>query len=382
MNTKKIKQTVCVAGLAALVTVSVGCRANKLTLLSDRNMIPPPYKSPQLTQNAPATVAREMPTVAVTQPIVPANNIEQPVLPGGNPVFVPAGAPQDAPAQPQFVTPEDISPKAGTTAKPAGPSRGPAAPPPQPKRTYTVVKGDTLSDIAYMYMISWRDLAAENNLTEKSVLKVNQKLVLPPNAAKTPRARQQHKSAPKSTASAPKSTAPAPKGTTPAAPPKAATPKHPLPADGIYTIVANDNLWDIAKHFGLKSEDIMELNPNVNWNRLQIGQKIKLPVGKSAPAQPKQAAAAPAPAPKPADNKAAGAPPPPPPNLNNNAQEPPKPILTPAQTNTAPPPPPATLLQPNDAPKTEVPNFTAPQDFPGTIKPITPTNNNPPIPGN
>ena len=359
MITKKINQTVCVAGLAALVAVSAGCRANKLSLLSDRNIIPPPYKSPQLTQNAPATAGRsEMPAVIVTPPVVPPSDNAQPVLPGDNasPIFVAAG-PQDATTQTHIDTPEDFSPKTGSTAKPAAPKGAPATPP-QPKRTYTVAKGDTLSDIAYMYMISWRDLAAENNLTEKSVLKVNQKLTLPPNAAKTPRPRQQHKAAPKAT----------PKGTAPAAAPRASTPKHPVPADGIYTIVANDNLWDIAKKFGLKSEDIKAVNPNVNWDRLQIGQKIILPTGKTASAQPKQAAA---PAPKPAENKATVAPPPPLPKMPENAPEPPMPNLVPAETKPAPPPP--ALIQPNAAPAQVVPTVPAPQEFPPEPpKPITP----------
>lgn len=373
MNTKKINQTVCVAGLAALVAVSAGCRANKLSLLSDRNMIPPPYKSPQLTQNAPATVAREMPTVAISSPVVPVSGNEQPVLPdaNSNPVFVPAG-PQSSTVQPHFDTPEDVSPKAGETAKPTPHPKGTAATPAQPKRTYTVVKGDTLSDIAYMYMVSWRDLAAENNLTEKSVLKVNQKLTLPPNAAKTPRPRQQHKTAPKTT---PKAT---PKSTTPAAAPHAATPKQPMPADGVYTIAAGDNLWVIAKRFGLKSEDIKDANPNVNWDKLQIGQKINLSAGKTVSAPPKQAAA---PIVKPADNKAAAAPPPPIPQMATPTQEPPTPTVAPAQTKQAPPPP--ALLQPNEVTPQIVPTVTTPQEFPTEpLKPITPQLNTQPVPAN
>ncbi len=368
MITKKINQTVCVAGLAAIVAVSAGCRSNKLSLLSDRNVIPPPYKAPQLTQSAPAS-GMQMPTIAVTSPaIVPASSNEQPVLPGDNasPVFVPAGN-QPAPAPPHFDTPEDPSPKTGATAKPV-PSPKAAAQPvqPQPKRTYTVVKGDTLSDIAYMYMISWQDLAAENNLTDKSILKVNQKLTLPPNAAKTPRPRQQHKAAPKA----------APKAASKGAPPQAATPKRPLPADGVYTIVAGDNLWVLAHRYGLKSDDIKAANPNVNWDNLQIGQKINL-TGKAAPAQPKQAAA---PAPKPAENKAAAVPPPPPPKMTGNTPEPPAPVPAPAPAKPVPPPP--ALIQPNDAPLQPVPTVTVPQDFPEPIKPIAPQFNNPPVPAN
>ena len=369
MITKKINQTVCVAGLAAIVAVSAGCRANKLSLLSDRNIIPPPYKSPQLTQNTPVAGVREMPAIAVTPAVIPSDNA-QPVLPGDNatPVFVPAGS-QDAAAQPHFDTPEDVSPKTGDAAKAADSQKNTATAPAQPKRTYTVVKGDTLSDIAYMYMVSWRDLAAENNLTEKSVLKVNQKLTLPPNAAKTPRPRQQHKAMPKAT----------PKSSAPAASPRAATPKHPVPADGIYTIVANDNLWDIAKKYGLKSEDIKAVNPNVNWDRLQIGQKINLPNGKVSSAQPKQAAA---PAPKPAENKAAVvAPPPLPPKMTEAAPVPPTPPTQPVAP--VPPMPAPAIAQPPAVPQQLVPQVHTEQEFPAPPPaPLTPQLNNPPVPAN
>ena len=366
MNTKKINQTVCMAGLAALVAVSAGCRANKLSLLSDRNIIPPPYKSPQLTQNAPAATNREMPAIAITPPVIPSDN-EQPVLPGDtSPVFVQA-TPQDAAAQPHFDTPEDLSPKTGNAAK-AGNSPKDAAPgkPAQPKRTYTVVKGDTLSDIAYMYMISWRDLAAENNLTEKSVLKVNQKLTLPPNAAKTPRPRQHHKAAPKA----------APKSTAPAAAPHAATPKQPLPADGIYTVVANDNLWDIAKRFGLKSDDIRAANPNVDLEHLQINQKIKLPTG----GKPASTATAAKPADAKATKQADNAPVPPAPPAPPAPIAPPAAPAEPAQAMPLPPMP--AVVQPA-APQQPVPDVPTMPEVPALppAAPITPQLN-PPVPAN
>ncbi len=366
------------AGLAAIIVVSAGCRANKLSLLSDRDIIPPPYKSPKATQNAPAPAIRELPAIPVTSTaVIPAGN-EQPALPGDSPIFVQAGPQDIAVPQQHFDTPEDISPKTtdepkkGTFAKPA---------PPQPKRTYTVVKGDTLSDIAYMYMISWRDLAAENNLTEKSVLKVNQKLVLPPNAAEKPRPRQQHKTAPAKPAS--KATAPA-AGASKAPASTVSSAKLPLPADGIYTIVPGDNLWVIAKRFGLKSEDIRAANPDVNFDNLQINQKIKLPTasaksGSVVPAKPD-----PKKAPKPIDATVVPPMPPAPiepPQANAVAPEP----VQPPMPTPAPMPAPAPGVAPAPAPAPQaVPLVPATPTIPGLApQPVTPQPQTPPtVPAN
>lgn len=62
-------------------------------------------------------------------------------------------------------------------------------------------------------------------------------------------------------ASAPK--APSPKGATPAGP-------------GEYVVVKGDNLGSIAKKNGISLKAIQDLNPGVNPNRLQIGQKLKV----------------------------------------------------------------------------------------------------------
>ncbi|MBQ7178664.1 MAG: SUMF1/EgtB/PvdO family nonheme iron enzyme, partial [Victivallales bacterium] len=45
---------------------------------------------------------------------------------------------------------------------------------------------------------------------------------------------------------------------------------------GVYTISPNDSLWLICKRYGLKVDDVRALNPNVDFNNLYIGQKIKL----------------------------------------------------------------------------------------------------------
>ena len=362
------------AGLAAIVAVSAGCRAKKLSLLSDRDIIPPPYKSPQVTQNAPAPAIRELPAIPVTSTsVIPAGN-DQPALPGDSPIFVQAGPQDIAVPQKHFDTPEDLSPKTSDEPKKTTPAK---PVPPQPKRTYTVVKGDTLSDIAYMYMISWRDLAAENNLTEKSVLKVNQKLTLPPNAAEKPRPRQQHKAAPAKPAS--KSTAPA-AGASKAPASTPSTSKLPLPPDGIYTIVPGDNLWVIAKRFGLKSEDIRAANPDVNFDNLQINQKIKLSTASAKTGSVAPAKADPKKAPKPIDTTVVPPMPPAaiePPQANAVVPEPvqpPMPVPAPVAV-----PAPGAVQAPAPAPQ-PVPLVPATPEIPGLApQPVTPQ---PQVPAN
>jgi len=64
-------------------------------------------------------------------------------------------------------------------------------------------------------------------------------------------------------AAAPKATAAAGKSATPAGP-------------GEYVVAKGDNLGSIAKKNGISLKAIQDLNPGVNPNRLQIGQKLKV----------------------------------------------------------------------------------------------------------
>ncbi len=60
-----------------------------------------------------------------------------------------------------------------------------------------------------------------------------------------------------------------PKATTGAG--KAATP----PGPGEYVVAKGDTLGGIAKKVGISLKSIQELNPDVNANRMQIGQRLK-----------------------------------------------------------------------------------------------------------
>jgi len=55
------------------------------------------------------------------------------------------------------------------------------------------------------------------------------------------------------------------------------SPKSPAPAGpGEYVVAKGDNLGSIAKKNGISLKAIQDLNPGVNANRLQIGQKLKV----------------------------------------------------------------------------------------------------------
>ena len=58
--------------------------------------------------------------------------------------------------------------------------------------------------------------------------------------------------------------------------PKAATGKSAAPAGpGEYSVAKGDTLGGIAKKVGLSVKALQDLNPGVNPNRMQIGQKLK-----------------------------------------------------------------------------------------------------------
>jgi len=50
----------------------------------------------------------------------------------------------------------------------------------------------------------------------------------------------------------------------------------PVPG-GNYTIRSGDTGTKIATAAGVSLQDLMRVNPDVNWNRLQVGQVIRLP---------------------------------------------------------------------------------------------------------
>lgn len=104
---------------------------------------------------------------------------------------------------------------------------------------YTVRKGDSLSGIAAKFHVSTSALLKANHLASPHRLSIGMQLSIPG----------------------------APSSKTAAAPAKTAT----------YTVRKDENDWIIAKRAGVNVGALQNANPGVHWNRLQIGQKLRLP---------------------------------------------------------------------------------------------------------
>lgn len=246
----KIKVSSLIGGavLAGITVFSFGCASTRPVLLDSRGgVVPPPEKAPVKAQSAK--------TVEIPSGFIPNEVGQQPQLPAGTEA-------SSTENEPVFVNAKDGSVAQNDSAKKEEQQAEEAK---KEYRKYTVVKGDTLSIIAYRYKLkSWTELAKLNDLNEKSVLKIGQVLLLPENAAENPRPAPKPKKS--STENGEKKEA-------------ASTNKNaqPLPEDGIYVVQQGDNPWKIAHKFGIRQSDIEALNPDLDPKRMQIGDKIVLP---------------------------------------------------------------------------------------------------------
>lgn len=110
--------------------------------------------------------------------------------------------------------------------------------------TYKIKSGDTISGIASRFHVKTRDILRANDLTASSNLKIGRVI-------RIPNATTSASSDTKSAKSAP---------------------------GGSYYVVRNgDQDWSIARKMGTTPPKIRALNPGVDWNRIQIGQKIRVP---------------------------------------------------------------------------------------------------------
>ncbi len=178
---------------------------------------------------------------------------------------------------------------------------------------YVVKRGDIFSRIAHNHGLKNAELLAMNpSVKDPSKIIVGQKLNVPGNGAEAVRANA-------STASASKSSA--------------SVARESLPADGVYTVVANDSLWTIAKRFGVKRDEIKSWN-NLSSDKLRVGQKLKLRADANVPASAGKSAAPVKAAPVAPEAKPVEAAPAPAPVVENPPVD--GPVVTPAaQQSTA-----------------------------------------------
>ncbi|MEI7725170.1 MAG: LysM peptidoglycan-binding domain-containing protein [Bacteroidota bacterium] len=153
--------------------------------------------------------------------------------------------------------PKDTSIKttsANTNAEPVTPkSTNPPSPPEETPKTIHVVKsGESLGSIATKYHCTTAQLMKWNNLTEQKIL-VGQKIkVVSDGSSTATNGKPEPNSKPKTT----------PSGST---------------KFTYYTILAGDNLWDIAAKFDVTVSQLKSINKFKNNSRLTPGQKIKIP---------------------------------------------------------------------------------------------------------
>jgi LysM repeat protein len=130
------------------------------------------------------------------------------------------------------------------------------------QQTYTVVSGDTLSDIADRFGVSVDDLVAINNLTDPTDLFVDQVLTIPASDNSTTPTIQGP--APTATAAPPEPTEPAPGPTEPS-------------GGQTYTVQEGDIPETIAAQFGITADALMAANGITDPTSLQIGQVLIIP---------------------------------------------------------------------------------------------------------
>lgn len=117
--------------------------------------------------------------------------------------------------------------------------------------TYTVKKGDTWYAIARSNSISVSELLSLNNATEKTALKIGQKVKVKSPSGTVPSS--------KTSSSAPSPTV------------------RGADSDGVYVVQKGDSLLSIARDFGLTYSEIMAMNNlTEKTSSLKIGQKLKV----------------------------------------------------------------------------------------------------------
>ncbi|MEI6563731.1 MAG: LysM peptidoglycan-binding domain-containing protein [bacterium] len=141
-------------------------------------------------------------------------------------------------------------------------------------KTYVVKAGDSVSSIAKHFKVPSKDILKLNKITNPNKIRVGQKLTLPGYvdlSAAAPAHKATHKKTGKGSGKA-----------------------SPVVASGdVYVVKSGDMLGGVAVAHKTTSKAIKQLN-NLTSDKLQVGQKLKLPKGATAPAVTEGTAPAPA----------------------------------------------------------------------------------------
>jgi LysM repeat protein len=180
-------------------------------------------------------------------------NSSKPAVVKTEPAAVPAAPPVSEKAPESSPAPVQSAPVAETAAQ-----------------TYTVVAGDTLRKIATKFQTSVEALEKANNITDASMIRTGQILVVG-KAAAAPAAAPANPTP--SVVAKPVPQQPvvsAPKPATPVA-------KEPVDSGQTYVVAKGDNPYSIAKKFQVTQVALMKANNIDDPRKLQIGQKLVIP---------------------------------------------------------------------------------------------------------
>jgi membrane-bound lytic murein transglycosylase D len=131
-------------------------------------------------------------------------------------------------------------------------------------RGHRVQRGDTLSKIAAEYRVSLAALMRVNGMTNRSVIRVGQTILLPVDGVTAP---------PDATLARAEEALPAPAAT----PALAAT-----SAEGVYVVRRGDSIEKIATRLGVDPQALVAANGIRNRNLIQVGQQLIMPTAPGA----------------------------------------------------------------------------------------------------
>jgi len=278
----KISEKVIWFGLGMILSIAVGgvimlkqqndsdkSPGEKYTIVPDIEVAPPEIATPlenappknipgsKPDQNKPdTTLASAIPKPPISDPsITPPTNPPVPESPETNSPTdsAPKSKQEDPPAKVAELTNAEEKPKPKPIEK---------KPPPPPPTEYALKSGDNPWLIAQKFGISTEELLKENKNLNPKNLQIGQVLKLPKNA----RVQSEEDEL--------KKTSPAKK------PPETTKEPEETPAKGSfewYTIKNGENPWTISRKLKVDHQQIMELNKDLNFRDLKIGQKIKVP---------------------------------------------------------------------------------------------------------
>jgi len=178
--------------------------------------------------------------------------VGQELILSGTVLDAPEPAPVDTPTPTATETPPAAEPTATATPEVVAPETSPT------QDTYTVQRGDNLTQIAARFGMTVVEISRLNGIAYPSQIHVGQVLILVETAPDTPEPAPVDTPTPTATAT-----------------PEVVAPEA-APAPDTYTVQRGDNLTQIAARFGMTVGAISRLNGIANPSQIYVGQVLRL----------------------------------------------------------------------------------------------------------